>query len=393
MRILILHNRYQIPGGEDTTLQTEKALLETHGHCVALLEVNNDHINGLWEKAKVAAYTVYSPPSKRLVLKKIASFQPDIVHIHNFFPVLSPSVYYACREAGVPVVQTLQNYRLFCANYSFSRDGKVCEDCLGTFFPWPSIVHACYRNSRVGSTVVATMQFVHQTMQTWEKMIDTYITVTEFSRQKYIQCNLPTSKLVVKPNFVYPDPGTGKGQGNYALFVGRLSPEKGIETLLTSWENLEGKLPLKILGEGPLADRVAVAAQKLEGVEWLGKLPRQQVLKLMKDARVLIFPSLWYEGFPLVIVEAYAVGLPVIASDIGSQSSLIDHDRTGLLFRPGDSEDLQAKVKWILTHPEALAQMRKEARAEFENKYTAEQNYKMLIDIYEQVLSRYHGHF
>lgn len=387
MRVLLLHNRYQIAGGEDVVVQTEKSLLEANGHCVALLETNNDDIVGPLEKAKAAANTIYSPSSKQWVRAKVASFLPDLVHVHNFFPLLSPSIYYACREAGVPVVQSLHNYRMLCPNSYFFREGKVCEDCLGKFFPWPGIVHSCYRGSKAGTAVVATMLSMHRAVQTWTGMVDVYIALTEFAQQKFLQGGLPAEKIVVKPNFVYPDPGQGNGQGGYALFVGRLSPEKGLETLLTAWEKIGGRMPLKIVGDGPLADRVAEATQRLMGVDWLGRQPKEQVLKLMKEAQVLIFPSIWYEGFPVVIAEAYAVGLPVIASDLGSTSSLIDRGRTGLHFRPGDPEDLASQVEWVLTHPAELAQMRREARAEFETKYTPQQNYQILMDIYERVLS------
>jgi glycosyltransferase involved in cell wall biosynthesis len=386
MRIMILHNRYQIGGGEDVTVETEKALLESKGHSVMLLESNNEDISGALEKAKAAVNAIYSPASKQRVLKAIASFQPDIAHVHNFFPLLSPSIYYACQAAGVPVVQTLHNYRLFCVNSYFFRDGEACEDCMGKRFPWPGVVHGCYRDSKVGSAIVGTMQSVHRALQTWQKQIDLYITVTEFARHKYIQGNLPATKIVVKPNFLYPDPQPGQGKGNYMLFVGRLSPEKGLETLLKAWEQLDN-IPLKIVGEGPLSDQVAAAAQRLEGVEYLGKLPKVQVLALMKEAKSLVFPSLWYEGFPLVIVEAYAVGLPVITSNLGSQASIIEHRRTGLHFRPGDPEDLAAQVRWAWSHSEALTQMRQEARLEFEMNYTAEKNYQMLMDIYDRALS------
>lgn len=387
MRILLLHNRYQIAGGEDVVVQTEKALLEANGHCVALVETNNDNIVSPLEKAKAAANVIYSHSSKQSVRAEVARFLPDLVHVHNFFPLLSPSLYYACREAGVPVVQTLHNYRLLCPDVYFFREGKVCEDCLGKFFPWPSVVHSCYRGSIAGTAVVAMMLSVHRALQTWTKMVDIYIALTDFARQKFIQGGLPAEKIVLKPNFVYPEPSQGEGQGGYALFVGRLSPEKGLETLLTAWEKIGGRMPLKIVGDGPLADRVASATQSLTGVEWLGRQPKDQVLALMKQAQVLVFPSVWYEGFPVVIVEAYAVGLPVIASDLGSTSSLIDHGRTGLHFRPGDREDLVSQLEWVLTHPAELAQMRRQARAEFESKYTAQRNHQMLMDIYERALN------
>jgi len=387
MKVLLLHNRYQIAGGEDVVVQAEKSLLEANGHCVTLLEASNDDITHPLEQAKAAANAVYSHSSKQQVRAEIARFLPDVVHVHNFFPLLSPSIYHACREARVPVIQTLHNYRLLCANAYLFRDGKVCEDCVGKRFPWPGVVRGCYRGSKAGTAVVATMQSLHRTLQTWTKMVDTYIALTEFARQKFIQQGLPAEKIAVKPNFADSEPSPSKGQGRYALFVGRLSPEKGIDKLFHAWERIGERMPLKIVGEGQLANTVAEATQKLRGVEWLGRQSKEQVLALMQDAQILVFPSMWYEGFPMVITEAYATGLPVIASNLGVSSSLIKHGRTGLHFRPGDPEDLAAQVEWVLSHPTELAQMRLEARAEFEAKYTAERNYQMLMNIYEQVIS------
>lgn len=387
MRVLVLHNRYQISGGEDVVVQAEKALLEANGHDVTLVEATNDNIVGCLEKAKTAVSAIYSPSSKRRVREEIAKFSPHIVHVHNYFPLLSPSVFYACQEAGVPVVQTLHNYRLLCANAYLFREGRVCEDCVGKRFPWSGVVNGCYRDSKVGTAIVGTMQSVHRTVQTWTKTVDAYIALTEFARQKFIQGNLPAEKIVVKPNFLFSDPGKGEGKGGYALFVGRLSPEKGLDKLFQAWEKIGERMPLKIVGDGQLADTVAEASRKLKGVEWLGRQPKEQVLALMKQATVLVFPSLWYEGLPMVIAEAYAVGLPVITSDLGSTSLLVKHGRTGLHFRPGDADDLVAQVEWVLTHPVEQAQMRREARAEFEAKYTADRNYQMLMNIYERVLS------
>ncbi len=384
MRVLLLHNRYQIAGGEDVVVRAEKALLEANGHCVTLLETSNDNITNPWEQAKAAANTIYSRSSKQWVRAEIASFSPDVVHVHNFFPLLSPSVYYACREAGVPVVQTLHNYRLLCPAGSFFRQGKVCEDCLGKNVPWPGVVHSCYRGSKAGTAVVATMLSVHQ-VQTWTSMIDTYVALTEFARQKFIQGNFPAEKITVKPNFVYPDPKQGNGRGGYALFVGRLWPDKGIETLLKAWEIVGGRLPLKIVGDGLLAQQVAEAVERVPGVEWLGRRPTAEVHELMGEATFLVFPSEWYETFGLVAIEAFAKGTPVVAANIGALAEIVESGRTGLHFRPGDPEALAAQVTWVLTHPTQVAQMRREARAEFEAKYTAERNYKMLMAIYEHV--------
>ncbi len=392
MRILQLHNLYKIPGGEDVVVQAEKTLLENYGHEVVLLQANNDNITNFFSQTMTALNTVYSFSAKKRVQAEIAKFQPDVVHVHNFFPLWSPAVYDACQEARVPVLQTLHNYRLFCAGAFFFRDEKVCEDCLGKFFPWPGVVHRCYRGSRVGSAVLATMQAVHRVRGTWKERVNLYIALTEFARHKFIEAGLPADKIVLKPNFLLSNPKLQETKENYALFVGRLSPEKGIDTMLAAWglkalNGLGQKIPLKIVGDGPLADQVAMAAQEIPGVEWLGRQPQEQVQKLMQNAKMLVFPSVWYEGFPMVIVEAYAVGLPVVASNLGSLSSLISPGRTGLHFRPGDADDLAAKVAWAIAHPQELAQMGREARAEFEAKYTAEANYRQLMEIYQLALS------
>jgi glycosyltransferase involved in cell wall biosynthesis len=383
MRILQIHNLYRIPGGEDVVVAAEKALLEDNGHDVVLLQADNDEISGSFNQAMTAANAIYSQSGKRRVFSEIARFRPDIVHVHNFFPLWSPAVYDACRDAGVPVVQTLHNYRLFCSDAFFFRDGKVCEDCLGKFFPWPGIVHRCYRGSAVGTAAVATMLTVHRARRTWHTRVDKYIALTEFARQKYIEGGLPGEKILVKPNFVYPDPGAGSGGGGYALFVGRLSPEKGIDTLLAAWKHLDQAIPLKIVGQGPLAETVKEAVSKLSNVEWLGTLTLEKLYEIMGKAEFLIFPSAWYETFGRVAVEAFATGTPAIAAQIGAVAEIVEDQRTGLHFRPGDPDDLVAKVQWALSHPNQLQKMRREARMEFESKYTAQQNYQQLMEIYK----------
>ena len=229
------------------------------------------------------------------------------------------------------------------------------------------------------------MLTVHRLMQTWMQKVDLYIALTEFARQKFIQGGFPEDKIVVKPNFVNPDPGIGQGSGGYALYVGRLSVEKGLDTLLAAWEKLGKQLPLKIVGDGPLANQVVEATQRLGNVEWLGRKPVQEVYALMGEAKLVIFPSKWYETFGRVAVEAFAKGTPVIAANIGAIAEVVEHGRTGLHFQPGDAVDLATQVEWALSHPSELAQMRREVRAEFENKYTAKQNYRQLMEIYQLV--------
>lgn len=387
MRILALHTHYQQPGGEDESFSAEVALLQERGHQVQPVTFHNQGLETLrrWEQAAV---TLWNREAYRQVREAIRTLRPDLVHIHNTFPLASPAVIHAAKAEGVPVVMTLHNYRLLCVNALLFREGRVCEACLGRF-PWRGAIYGCYRESRAASAVVAGMLTLHRLLGTWS-LVDRFIALTEFARQKFIQAGFPPEKLTVKPNFVHPDPGPGEGRGGYALFVGRLSPEKGVRTLLRAWERLGGKVPLRVVGDGPLAEEVRKAAARLPGVEWLGRKTPDEVYTLMGNAAFLVFPSEWYEGFPMVIAEALARGLPILATALGSQGSIVDHGRTGLLFRPGDLEDLAAKVEWLLAHPTELARMRREARAEYEAKYTAERNYQLLMEIYGQALEAGH---
>jgi glycosyltransferase involved in cell wall biosynthesis len=385
MRILSVHNRYLIRGGEDESREAEENLLRQMGHQVDVYEEDNKTLASL-TKIQAFTRTIWSQSSYRKIREQLNQAQYDVVHIQNFFPIISPSAHYAAQAAGVPVVQTLRNYRLLCPNALFFRDNQVCEDCLGKKIPYPGVLHRCYRESLPASVGVTAMLTTHRLLKTWTRKVNLYIALTNFAREKYIQGGLPPEKIVVKPNFVSPDPGVGLGNGNYALYVGRLSVEKGLDTLLAAWRQLNGKLPLKIVGDGPLSDEVKVAAQSLVDVEWLGIKSMSEVHTLMGNATVLIFPSKWYETFGRVAVEAFAKGTPVIAANIGALQGLIDSGRTGLHFQPGDAEDLALKVAWLVDRPESLKQMRQEARSEFENKYTDRTNYKILMDIYERAI-------
>lgn len=387
MRILSIHNKYQIRGGEDQSRESEESLLREMGHEVEVYEENNLRVPAVGA-VNLAFRTVWSREAYQTVEQRLMETAYDLVHVQNFFPLISPSVYYAAKAQGVPVVQTLRNYRLLCPNGLFFRDGKVCEDCMGKPIPYPGVLHSCYRDSLAASGVSATMLTVHRAMQTWQEKVDLYISLTEFARQKFIEGGFPADKIVVKPNFVYPDPGLGQGLGGYALFVGRLSEEKGLDTLLAAWKQLKNPMPLKIVGEGPLANLVAEAAEKCPKIEWLGRRPIAEVYALMGEAMVLIFPSKWYETFGRVAVEAFAKGTPAIAANIGAIAELVDHGRTGLHFQPGDATDLATQVEWVLQHQREWGQMRQEARAEFEAKYTAEENYRRLMEIYSLVLPR-----
>lgn len=387
MNILLLHNYYQQPGGEDLVVQQEKAMLEAHGHAVELLTADNGHITGIKSQAAAAIGAIYSRRSRMLVEETIAESKPDIVHVHNFFPQWSPSVYYACTEARIPVVQTLHNFRLICPNALLFREGKPCEDCVGRKVPWPGVRNACYRDSHVGTAVLATMIATHRLLGTWQR-VDAYIALSEFARRKLIAGGLPSSRLFVKPNCLVPDPGSRTKSGDYALFVGRLSPEKGIKTLLAAWAHLPAR-KLTIIGDGPLRD--VVEQTDNPNVEFIGPQSSEAVMATIGAAAFLVIPSQCYENFPRVIVEAFAKGVPVLGSRLGSIEELIDDGRTGILFAPGDARDLANKVEWLFANPEERRRMSDEARVEFETKYTAEQNYKQLMQIYCSAMSASRG--
>ncbi|MEN8446475.1 MAG: glycosyltransferase [Cyanobacteria bacterium J06555_13] len=386
MRVLIIHNYYQQLGGEDTIFATEADLLESNGHKVYRYTIHNDEVAEM-NAVNLAAATLWNRVSFHKLKALIREFRPDVAHFHNTFPLISPAAYYAAQETGVPVVQTLHNYRLLCPNGLFFRNGRVCEDCLGKPMPWPGIVHGCYRGSRVASSAVATMVNLHNMMGTWAKAVDVFIAYSQFALDKFIEGGLPKEKFEFKTNFLHPAPEIGQGKGGFGLFVGRLSPEKGIDTLLTAWEKLHIRIPLKIVGAGPLAPEVEAAAERFENIEYLGRRPLSEVYDLMGEAEFFVFSSKWYETFGRVAIEAYAKGTPILASRIGAITELVKPYETGLLFEPGDANDLIAQVEWVLDHSDNWQQIRQQARQEFEVRYTASKNYTRLMEIYQKAIT------
>lgn len=387
MRILLVHNYYKIRGGEDAVCEAEFKLLQAHGHEVHRYTAHNEQLEAM-HPLQSATNTIWSRSTYNAVKQILQQKAYDIVHVHNFLPLISPAVYYAAQEQKVPVVQTLHNYRLLCPNALFFRDGQVCEACQGKTLPWPGVYHGCYRESRVATGVVAAMNSIHAQRRTWTTMVDTYIALTAFVRQKYIDGGIPAQKIKIKPNFVDPDPGIGEGKGHYALYVGRLSVEKGLDVLLETWQTIGARLPLKIVGDGPLAKMVVQAMQENPAIEWVGRKPMEEVYLLMGNATALIFPSKWYETFGLVAIEAFAKGTPVIAANIGAIAELIDPGRTGLLFEPSNPQALAKQVESILSESSRnILKMRQEAREEYELKYTASKNHQTLINIYQNTVS------
>jgi len=386
VNVFLIHNQYQLPGGEDQVFTSEANLLGTRGHRTRRYTIHNDTVNQSGKLA-LARRAIWNPDSYLHLRTLFQDLKPQVAHFHNTLPLISPSAYYAAKAEGVAVVQTLHNFRLSCVNGLFFRAGHVCEDCLGKFAPWPGVLHGCYRGSRAASGVVAGMLAYHRVRRTYHQMVDVYIALTEFAKQKFIEAGLPAEKIVVKPNFIDPDPRVGSADGGYALFVGRLSPEKGLNTLISAWRTIGNRLPLRIVGDGPMGAEVERATVDVEGVTWLGHQPRDEVLAHMHNASLLVFPSEGYETFGRVAIEAFAKGTPVIASNIGAIAELVDHRRTGLLFTPGNAAELADAVTWLLTHPTEAAAMRQAARAEYEAKYNAETNYQQLMAIYERAIA------
>ena len=379
MKILVVHNHYQQVGGEEETVADEENLLRANGHAVVKYALHNAAIRGLG-RVELGMKTLWNRAAYADVRRLIRQERPDVLHAHNLFPLISPAAYYAAAAEGVPVVQSLHNYRLVCVGGMLSRGGRPCEDCAGKIVPWPGVLHACYRD-RAHSLAVAAMLSLHRGLETWRRKVGVFVTLTEFARSKFIQGGLPAERVVVKPNFVPDDPEAGKGAGNYALYVGRLSAEKGIATLLAAWTDLAGALELVVVGDGPLRP---TPDRHPAGISFRGRVARGEVYRLMGEAKFVVVPSEVYETFGRVIVEAFAAGTPVLAAKIGALAELVADGSTGLVFEPGNPDDLRRKAASLLREPERLNVMRRQARAEYERKYTPERNYQMLLEIYER---------
>jgi len=391
MRIIVAHNFYQQPGGEDESFRAEVGVLRDGGQEVLTHTVHNDDIKQM-SKLTVAGKTLWNHSSYGELRKLVREFRADVVHFNNTFPLISPSAYYACRAEGAAVVQSLRNYRLLCPAATFHRDGKVCEKCLDKSIPWPALVHKCYRDDRAATATLVAMLTAHRLIGTYSRALDRYIAISHFCRDKFVEAGWPAEQITVKANCVHPDHGIGAGGGEYALFVGRLSPEKGLFTLLSAWKKLAQagiKFPLKIVGDGPLADDVKRAVVELHFVEWLGRKSAEETSELMGAAKCLVFPSEWYETFGRVAVEAFARGTPVLGARIGGIEEIVEHGRTGLLFEPGNARDLAEKIQAFLSADrEARGRMRSESRREYEAKYTAERNYPQLMAVYRDAIAR-----
>jgi glycosyltransferase involved in cell wall biosynthesis len=387
LRVLALHNSYKEQGGEDVVFAREVELLRARGHRVETYAVHNEETDQ-WSALARVLRPLWNSEHYHAIDQRLNDFRADVVHVHNFYAVLSPSVYYAARKHGAAVVQTLHNYRLGCASAGFYRDNHVCTDCIGKAVPWPSVLHACYRQSRGASLSVATMTTLHGALSTWRSKVDAYIALTHFSRDLMVKAGLPGERVYVKPNFSPERPASAPraARRRGALFVGRLSTEKGVELLLAAWERLA--IPLRIIGDGPL---MAKLPRDNPMIEVLGSCSATEVARAMEESALLIMPAIWYEPFGLVVVEAFANRLPVLAARIGGLPELIDDGVNGLLFEPGDVESMIAKTRWAFDHLEMLPQMGENAYSTYRALYTPDVNYPQLMSIYRYAIDRRRG--
>lgn len=385
MKILLAHNYYRQFGGEDVVFKSEAELLRGKGHEVVEFTQNNEKAYGM-NKLTLAIRAIWSRDTYKRISEILKKFNPEVAHFHNTFLLISPSVYHACFRKKIPVVQTLHNYRFICPAATFFRKNNVCQDCLKKFFPWPGVCNACYKGY-LESAVVAAMLSTHRLVGTWRNKVDIYIALNEFMRNKFIECGFPPGKICIKPNFVNTLTYFKEKKGEFVLYIGRLSEEKGVLILLKAWEQLKG-IPLKIAGEGPLEKKVRqiIAEKGLSEVEYLGFIRHEEINSLIGRARFLIFPSIWFESCPITILEAYASGVPVLASRLGAMEEIVSDKRTGLLFEAGNSRDLASKVSWAWNNPEETTRLGQGAYSEYKLKYTPERNYEILMSIYRKAV-------
>lgn len=384
-RILLVHNRYRDRAGEDLSFDADHRLLSENGISLTEYIRDNRDIDESGDgPLKVGLGTTWSSAAQRDIRRLLRTHRVDVAHFHNTFPLISPAPYWACRDSGVPVVQTLRNFRIFCSPGIFFRDGHVCEDCTGRRVTWPGVVHACYRSSRSKSAAVSMMQTIHGSLRTWSRMVDAYVVPSPFMRAKLAECGLPEARIYVRPDLVEVDVADDVPREDWALFLGRLTVEKGILTLLEAIRRTPD-VTFKVIGSGPLEERVneAIAKGGLRGrVELLGSVSHEDAVGLLRKARFLVVPSEWYETFGRVVVEAFACETPVIASRLGALADAVEDQETGLQFEPGDAADLADKLTWAIENARAMSTMTKRGRELYETRYGRTACLRPLLDLY-----------
>ena len=384
-RILIVHNRYQIPGGEDTVVENEMAMLKKYGHEVFYYERNNSELNQFTalQKMKLPFQTIYSLKTKNEIKHLIQTHQIDLVHVHNTLLLVSPSVYDAAKECNVPVIQTVHNFRFLCPNGLFFRDGKVCEECLKNGLSC-SVKHSCYRSSKAQTIIVAAALKRMRLAHVFDRIY--CICLTEFNKQKLLSSGFfREDHLYLKPNFVS---GTGSPlpydrRNHQVVFAGRLEEIKGIRFLLEVWKHRKDDLKLIVCGDGPLREecRKFIEQNHLSNVVLRGQVPHEEVLDLIRESKAMVFASQVYEGFPMSIAESFSCGTPVLAPSFGNGGALVKEGINGFHYEPGSVNSCLNALDQLLNKEDYdLSAMTAQ--------YSEETNYGLLKHIYDDVMTK-----
>ena len=386
MRILLIHNKYQQKGGENVVFEAECELLKKNGHTVQKVLFDNHIIQSGWDKFLAGVKSLYNFESAHVLETAIRKFNPDVMHVHNIFPIASPAVFYVADKHNIPIVATLHNYRLICPSATLFHNGKIYEKSIHSIFPLDAIVQAVYRNSRIQTASAVLMTGIHKLLGTWKNKVDRYIVLTEFAKNKFLESCLgvPGEKMVVKPNFT-ADLGLGHyPREDFFLFIGRLTEEKGIRTILECAKL--SKANIKIIGDGPLREEVQKEATLHTNIQYIGFQDKETIADILKRAKALLFASQWYEGFPMTILEAFASGTPVICSNLGGPGEIVENNISGLHFTPGDAKDLAQKMLTLSLDKTLVSLLGKGARQVFLEKYSEESNYQTLLNLYIEVI-------
>ena len=387
-RILIVHNKYQIPGGEDTVVQNEMRMLEKYGHNVFLYERNNSELNdySFLQKVMLPGNTIYSNQTKREIKALIQKHNIDLVHVHNTLLVISPSVYDAAKECNVPVVQTIHNFRFLCPNGIFFRDGKICEECLTDNLNC-AVRHSCYRSSKLQTLVVVeTLKRMRRT-HVFDRM--TGICLTSFNKDKLLSSGLfKEDKLFIKPNFVETQTELVPyfARKNQCVYAGRIEAIKGFPFLLEAWASIPDAPKLILCGDGPLYEdaKKYVSENHITNIELKGRTDHSEVLQILKESKGMVFTSRLYEGFPMSVTESLACGTPVLVPNFGNAGAMIQEGVNGFHYEMEDKESFREALAKLLTKNDYdLSSMA--------SAYTEEENYKILMDIYASAMNRNEG--
>lgn len=388
MRILIIHNHYLESGGEDSAVATEANMLRDFGEQVILYERSNSEIEDLSFSGKICFSLkdiVWSDKTYLDIRQLVSRERPDIAHIHNPFVMMSPSLYSALKESGIPIVQTLHNYRILCLNGLFYRDGHICELCkAGNLVN--AFIRRCWRGSFLATVALSRMLRAYRKSGVFKEKVDRFIALSEFSKNKFIEAGIPEKKIDVKPNTVGLKIGKRRHCDDYALYIGRLAGYKGIDTLMKAHRTLDRAYRLVIIGDGPLYEKVRRLATTYKNIEVLSRLDHEKTMEYLSKSAFLVFPSECFENMPRTIIESYAFGVPVLASNIGAVAELVQEGVTGMLFEAGNHLDLADKIKQMNANPALLKKMGEKALEVFRQNYSQERNYRILMDIYAKAV-------